>query len=92
MLLPGRVADTRRELHALLQGYETFRAFDDASLALVEPLRAMRFIHYTAWCVHQAADGGFSRLAPDWGSLAYWRQEIQELHKQRAEIEDTLRG
>jgi Ser/Thr protein kinase RdoA (MazF antagonist) len=92
MLLPGRVADSRRELHAFLEGYETFREFDDGSLRLVEPLRAMRYIHYTAWCARQAADGGFARLAPDWGSPAYWQQEIRELRKQQVEIDDAQRG
>lgn len=92
MLLPGRVADTRRELDLFLDGYETFREFDYAQLKLVEPLRFMRFIHYTAWCVHQTADGSLSRLAADWGTSAYWQREIDEFEKQRVEIEDALGG
>ena len=92
MLLPGRVQDSRRELDVLLDGYETFRAFDESMLRLVEPQRAMRYIHYAAWCVRQAADGGFARLAPDWGTEAYWTKEVHELQKQRREIEDALAG
>lgn len=91
MLLPGRVPTSRLELEALLQGYETFRPFDRSELLLVEPLRAMRFIHYLAWCAHQAHDAGFSRLSPDWGTPAFWRQEIQELKKQYREIQHALR-
>jgi Ser/Thr protein kinase RdoA (MazF antagonist) len=90
MLLPGRVQDSQKELGWLLDGYELFREFDHASLRLVEPLRAMRYIHYTAWCVRQAADGGFARLSPDWGSEAYWRQQIHELKQQQQEIRDAL--
>jgi Ser/Thr protein kinase RdoA (MazF antagonist) len=89
MLLPGRVADAAYEVDVLLEGYETFRDFDRSSLALIEPLRAMRFIHFTAWCAHQAADGGFARLAPDWGTAEYWRRETHELRKQEQEIEDA---
>jgi len=89
MLLPGRVQDARRELHLLLEGYEMFREFDDAQLRLVEPLRAMRFIHFTAWCARQAADGGFARLVADWGTSAFWQQEIHELRKQMVEIHDA---
>ncbi len=92
MLLPGRVRDARRELDLFLDGYETFREFEHAQLRLIEPLRAMRFIHYTAWCVRQAHDGGFARLDSDWGSTAYWRREVDELEKQRTEIEDALAG
>ncbi len=90
MLLPGRVRDCPRELDDLLEGYETFRDFDRGSLRLVEPLRAMRFLHYTAWCARQKADGGFARLAPDWGTPDFWTAELQALDQQRQEIEDAL--
>lgn len=90
MLLPGRVADARRELDLLLEGYELFYEMNDAQMLLVEPLRAMRYLHYTAWCVHQAEDGGITRLAPDWGTPGYWRTEISELEKQKSEIEDAM--
>ena len=50
----------------------------------------MRFVHYTAWCVMQAADGGFTRLIPGWGSETYWRNEIQEIRKQIQEIRDAM--
>jgi len=89
MLLPGRVLDARRELNLFLSGYELFREFDDSELKLVEPLRAMRFIHYTAWCVHQAEDGGAERLATDWGTPGYWRQSVEELRTQLTEIDDA---
>jgi len=44
MLLPGRVADSQRELDSFLRGYSVFRKFDHNSLQLVEALRAMRYI------------------------------------------------
>ena len=92
LLLPDRLARSRAEIELLLEGYETFRPFPRDTLRLIEPLRAMRFLHYTAWCARQKADGGFARLAPDWGSAAYWRQEVVELEKQRQEIRDALGG
>ena len=90
MLLPGHVRNARRELDLLLEGYETMRDLDRSTLRMIEPLRAMRFIHYTAWCAHQKADGGFARLAPDWGSTSYWKEQIADLERQRQEIEDAL--
>jgi Ser/Thr protein kinase RdoA (MazF antagonist) len=92
MILPGHVKDSRAELDRLLDGYETFREFDHASLRLVEPLRAMRMIHFTAWCARQRLDGGFARVAPDWGTSGYWRQETADLERQLREIEDALGG
>lgn len=89
MLLPDRLPRARREADLLLEGYETFLHFPRETLRLIEPLRAMRFIHYTAWCARQKADGGFSRLAADWGTPAFWRQEIADLHTQCEEIRDS---
>ena len=90
MLLPGRLADSRREVDLFLEGYETFCSFPTSGLRLIEPLRALRYLHYTAWCVRQASDGGFARLAPDWGSVSYWRQQVHDLDVQAQEIEDSL--
>ncbi len=89
MLLPDRLRRARPEMDRLLEGYETFAEFPYATLRLIEPLRAMRFIHYTAWCARQKADGGFARLAPGWGTDTYWRQEIADLERQRQEILDA---
>ncbi len=92
MMLPGHRRDSSRELDLLLDGYETFREFDYPTLRLIEPLRAMRFIHFMAWCARQKADGGFARLSPDWGSASYWKQEIHDLRKQMQEIADHESG
>jgi Ser/Thr protein kinase RdoA (MazF antagonist) len=92
MMLPGLLKNSRVEMDLLLEGYETFRTFDYSTLRLIEPLRAMRIIHYTAWCARQKRDGGFARVAPDWGSTAFWRQETADLQRQRQEIEDALAG
>jgi len=90
MLLPGYVRDSRRELALFIEGYEMFRTFDRSDLLLIEPLRAMRYIHFTAWCAHQVADGGFSALAPDWGTKKYWQTEIDDLKEQIVHIKKSL--
>jgi Ser/Thr protein kinase RdoA (MazF antagonist) len=90
LILPDRLPRARSEVAGLLEGYETFLPFPRETLRLVEPLRAMRFIHYTAWCARQKADGGFARLAPDWGLPDFWRQEIADLRTQRQEILDAI--
>lgn len=90
MMLPGHLRDSRAELDRLLEGYETFREFDRGTLRLIEPLRAMRMIHFTAWCARQKADGGFARVAPGWGTTAFWRQETADLERQQRENGDAL--
>ena len=82
MLLPGRPEEAREELEQLLEGYETFRAFDRHSLRLIEALRAMRMTYYLAWCARQARDAAFQQNHPGWGSHAFWATELSELEAQ----------
>jgi Ser/Thr protein kinase RdoA (MazF antagonist) len=89
LMLPDRLARAKIEMAYLLEGYETFMDFPRGTLRLIEPLRAMRFVHFTAWCARQKADGGFMRLAPDWGTPGFWRQQIEDLLTQMQEIEDA---
>lgn len=90
MLLPGYAADSLVEIDIFLEGYETFRDFDHRSLQLIEPLRAMRYIHYTAWCAHQVAEDGVSHVAPHFGTPEYWQQEIDDLTEQLQRIKDMV--
>jgi len=84
LLLPDRVDNCRREFGLLLEGYEQFRDFDDRTLWLVEPLRAMRMIYFLAWCSRQRQDYRFKTLFPDWGSENFWRAEMNDLTRQLA--------
>jgi len=86
MLLPDYAEKSLAEIEMFLEGYETFRRFDHRTLHLIEPLRAMRFIHYTAWCAHQVAEDGTSLVSPEFGSHHYWLQEIKDLSDQLRRI------
>ncbi len=90
MLLPGEADESFVELDLFLEGYEMFRHFDRRSLRLIEPLRAMRFIHYMAWCAHQVEGDGSTRAIDGFGSQEYWRREIADLIDQRGRIADGV--
>jgi Ser/Thr protein kinase RdoA (MazF antagonist) len=90
LLLPDRLEHCRRELDLLLRGYEMFRDFDDATLRLIEPLRAMRIIYFLAWCSHQVDDYKFRHDHPHWGSDAFWQRENADLAMQLRIIENSL--
>ena len=90
LLLPGYLDESRVELALLLEGYEVFHSFDRSTLALVEPLRAMRFIHYMSWCAKQYVEDGSTRVNDDFGSDPYWRQEIADLKDQLQVIDEGL--
>jgi len=89
MLLPGDLASSRPQLRALLAGYEAFMDFDDRELALVEPLRTLRLVHYSAWLARRWNDPAFPAAFPWFSGVAYWRQQTQQLHEQLAAM--TLR-
>lgn len=86
MLLPGDVAESFIEIDLFVEGYETFRPFDRRSLRLVEPLRALRYIHYMAWCARQAFEDGDTRAIDDFGTRDYWQREINDLKDQLMRI------
>jgi Ser/Thr protein kinase RdoA (MazF antagonist) len=90
MLLPGYRRDSAAEIEDFLEGYEVFRSFDRRTLRLIGPLRAMRYIHYMAWCAHQVAEDGSSPVSPDFGSRGYWLQEIRDLGEQIVRIRASL--
>lgn len=90
LLLPGRVSDSRDELVAMRAGYEQFESLDPRELRLVEPLRFMRMIYYTAWCARQIHDARFRETFGDWGSRAFWTQELEDLLDQERIIIEQL--
>jgi len=82
MLLSGDRAQRTGQLSGLLDGYEQFRQFDRRELALIEPLRTLRLIHYSAWLARRWQDPIFPINFPWFGSSDYWKGQIQMLQDQ----------
>lgn len=82
MLLSGDRAQRTRQLGALVDGYEQFREFDRRELALIEPLRTLRLIHYSAWLARRWSDPIFPINFPWFGSSDYWKGQILMLQEQ----------
>lgn len=89
MLLSGSDADMRAQFAALLRGYETFREFDDRELNLVEALRTLRLIHYSAWIARRWHDPAFPSAFPWFGTIRYWQDRILELREQVALMQES---
>ncbi len=90
LLLPDHAENCRHELNLLLTGYNQFRDFEEHTLRLIEPLRAMRIIYYLAWCSTQINDYKFRSMYPEWGTDAFWQREINDLTHQLQIIRDHL--
>jgi Ser/Thr protein kinase RdoA (MazF antagonist) len=82
MLLSGDRAQRQRQLGPLVDGYEMFREFDRAELTLIEPLRTLRLIHYSAWLARRWDDPIFPINFPWFGTSDYWQGQVQMLEEQ----------
>lgn len=91
MLLSGDRRQQTQQLSALIEGYEQFRAFDRRELVLIEPLRTLRLIHYSAWIARRWDDPAFPVNFPWFGSRDYWQGQVDLLVEQiEAMQEDPL--
>lgn len=73
------LAPTPRALAALLEGYAEFGDFDAREIALIEPLRAMRQIHYAGWIAQRWDDPAFPRAFPFAAEARWWEQHVADL-------------
>ena len=89
MLLSGERAHCNRQLGALVDGYEEFREFPRAELALIEPLRTLRLVHYSAWLAQRWHDPIFPINFPWFGSSDYWKGQVDMLEAQTEAMQEA---
>jgi Ser/Thr protein kinase RdoA (MazF antagonist) len=89
MLVPSYDEEGVRQRHVLLEAYAEMRRFEPRWLALVEPLRALRFVHYATWIARRWHDPTFQRTFAHFGTLLYWQKELQDLREQIARIDQS---
>ena len=82
MLLSGDRQAMTRQLADALAGYEDFRDFDFRELHLVEALRTLRLVHYSAWLARRWDDPAFPAAFPWFNTQRYWQDRILELKEQ----------
>lgn len=82
MMLSGEEQSQRRQMEKILEGYHDFNDFNFQELQLIEPLRTLRIINYSAWLATRWDDPAFPRTFPWFNSLQYWGEHILELREQ----------
>ncbi|PWG69078.1 serine/threonine protein kinase [Enterobacter mori] len=82
MLLNGDKAEQRMQLETIIEAYEEFSPFNSDEIALIEPLRAMRFVYYLAWLIRRWDDPAFPRNFPWLTGEDYWRSQISTFTEQ----------
>jgi Ser/Thr protein kinase RdoA (MazF antagonist) len=79
LLARGDGEEMRKAREDLLEGYEVFREFDRSTLALIEPLRALRIVYMSGWIGKRWDDPSFRDAFPNFRNHNYWMQEYEEL-------------
>jgi Ser/Thr protein kinase RdoA (MazF antagonist) len=91
MLPSGDRRERTAQWSALLEGYTSMRNFNTRELALVEPLRTLRLLHYSAWLAERRDDPAFVEHFGWFGTPSYWQEQVRILHDQiEAMQEDPL--
>ncbi|MGB8337405.1 MAG: serine/threonine protein kinase [Burkholderiales bacterium] len=88
MLLSGERAAMQIQLGHVLRGYEDFSEFDDKELHLVEALRTLRLIHYSAWLARRWHDPAFPVAFSWFNTQRYWQDRVLELREQIALMDE----
>ncbi len=88
MMLTGDRAQRQLQLEVLLEAYEEFCEFDTRQLALIEPLRALRMVHYNAWIGRRWQDPAFPMHFPWFGDEQYWQQQLLAFREQLAALDE----
>lgn len=90
LILSGRDEFAKTQLRHLLEGYQTMRPFDHNELRLIEPLRALRMIHFAAWIGIRWQDPAFQRAFPFYRESLYWNNLCRDLGEQLQFIQQGM--
>jgi Ser/Thr protein kinase RdoA (MazF antagonist) len=88
MMLSGDRQEQVLQLDTMIGAYEEFCEFDHSQLALIEPLRAMRMIHYMGWLAKRWQDPAFPRNFSWFSGDKYWEQQILALKEQLSALQE----
>jgi Ser/Thr protein kinase RdoA (MazF antagonist) len=88
LFLAGNREEMTAQLGELLEGYTQFADFDFSELTLIEPLRALRMLHYAGWLARRWHDPAFPRAFPWFGEPRYWEEHVLALMEQRAALDE----
>ena len=88
MLLSGDRQMQLAQLSELVDGYNEFHDFRPSELVLIESLRTMRLMYYSAWLARRWDDPAFPQNFPWFNTANYWAGHILELREQMSALEE----
>ncbi len=90
LFLSGERDERALQLRQLLRGYRQFHDFDYRELHLIEALRTLRMINYTAWLARRWEDPAFPKAFPWFAETKYWEEHVLALKEQAATLEEPV--
>lgn len=88
MLLSGDRNQQTMQMQKILEGYEQFSAFNLSQIQLIEPLRTLRMMYFSAWIARRWNDPAFPRAFPWFNTERYWAEHILELKEQSSKLQE----
>ena len=88
MMLSGSRDQRQAQLIELLEGYNEFYRFPTSELSLIESLRTLRIMNYSAWLARRWDDPAFPRNFPWFNSVRYWSEHILQLREQLSALDE----
>ena len=88
MLLSGDRQHQTAQISEILEGYKSFFDFDSRELLLVESLRTLRILYYSAWLARRWDDPAFPHSFPWFNTQRYWEEQILILREQRGALDE----
>lgn len=88
MMLSGSPEEMKQQMNQILLGYEDFLDFNLQELHLIEALRTLRLIHYSAWIAARWDDPAFKAAFTWFNTQQYWQDRILELREQIAAMNE----
>ncbi len=88
MMLSGTPNEMQKQFHQILLGYEDFYEFNPNEVHLIEALRTLRLIHYSAWLARRWDDPAFKVAFTWFNTQQYWQDRILELREQIALMDE----
>jgi len=89
MLLSGDREAMTQQISVVLEGYTEFFDFNPIELNLIESLRSLRMINYSAWLARRWSDPAFPISFPWFDSNRFWEDHILALQEQLSALQET---
>ncbi|WP_312602185.1 serine/threonine protein kinase [Pseudomonas luteola] len=88
MMLAGDRQERLSQLSELMDGYQEFHDFAPRELALIEGLRSLRLLQYSAWLARRRDDPAFPKSFSFFGTERYWGDQVLMLREQLSALDE----